>query len=216
MNRQFAFPHLFGCGLKILDPAKFKQEYNDQGSIQDEFVLTTPNSGTLMVWAESCLGLDAFHGMHRLGGWSPFRSGEVSITKRNGGQDTLYYKLGDNSDNDFAAPIDGRNASIQPWLKTVSLFAELALNLYILKCEEDMSLPHLAVRKMLHAEWGESDNIFASLLRQKGFDPKMLDHMVYIAWQRMIKLPLPVIFTYVHDEEVMMKIIDMSNSALRK
>ena len=152
MSRQFAFPHLFGCKLKILDPAKFKQEYNDQGSIQDEFMLTTPSYGTLMVWAESCLGLDAFHGMHRLGGWSPFRSGEVSITMCNGGLDTLYYKIGDNGDNDFAAPIDGRNASIQPWLQTVSLFAKLALNLYIRKCDEDSCYPHLVIRKMLHTK----------------------------------------------------------------
>jgi hypothetical protein len=212
----FAFPHLFGCRLEILDPVKFAQEYQNQGNIQDEFVLTTPNYGTLMVWAESCLGLDAFHRMRRLGGWSPFRSGEVSITKHNGEKHALYYKLGDNGDYDFAATIEGRNISIQPWLKTVGLFAELALNLYVRKCEEDMSHPHLAVRKMLHAEWGESDNNFASLLRQKGFDPKMLDQMVYSAWQRMIKLPLPAVFTYTKDEDVMMKIVEMSQNALRK
>ena len=205
-----AFPHLYDCSLKIMDPAKFEVDYPNQATTNDELVLTTPNYGTLMVWAESCLGLDAFRRMHRKGGWSPFRSGEVVITTPDGKQETFFYKLCDDGENDFASIVDGRTISIKPWLRTVSLFTKLALNLYILKCEGNMSwYPHVVVRKMLHSEWGESDNDFAYLLEKQGFDPKMLDQMVNDAWQKMIKLPLPAIFAYIHDEEVMAKMIDM-------
>jgi len=217
MMKHTAFPHLYDCSLKIRDPAQFVVDYPNQATINDAVVLTTPNRGTLMVWAESCLGLDAFQMMHRKGGWSPFRSGEVMITTPNGKQEMFYYKLGDDGEKDFAAIVDGRTISIQPWLRTVSLFAKLALNLYILKCEDDtLCYPHLVVRKMLHSEWGESDNDFAYLLVKQGFDPKLLDTMVKDAWQRMIKLPLPVVFSYIHDEEVAVKMIDMCSGALQK
>ena len=198
-----------------MDPTKFEIDYHNQATTKDEFVLTQPNHGTLMVWAESCLGLDTFQGMHRKGGWSPFRSGEVIVTT-DGVKEMFFYKLGDDGQNDFVSTVDGMTISIYPWLQSVSLFAQLALNLYILKCDEDRRYPHLVVRKMLHAEWGGSSDVFTSLLRQKGFDPKILDQIVYYAWRKMIKLPLPAVFAYIHDEDVRLKMIDMSQSALRK
>ena len=213
----FAFPHIFGSTLTIMDPDSFNTNYNNQATMDDEFVLMTPSNGTLLVWAQSCLRLGDFEGMHRIGGWSPFRSGEVPSRNHNDVKQTFFYKLGDDGVYDFKSATDGRKVSIMPWLQTVSLFAKLALNLYILKCEEDISChPHLVVRKMLHSEWGESDDIFTSLLRQKGFDPKILDQMVIDAWQKMIKLPLPTVFSYIHDEDVRLKIVEMSETALRK
>ena len=65
---------------------------------------------------------------------------------------------------------------------------------------------------MLHAEWGLSDNAFASILRQHGFDPKHLDQIVSTKWQQLLKLPLPSVFAYASDEDVRAKIMDLCAS----
>ena len=107
---------------------------------------------------------------------------------------------------------DGWSAPIEPWLHSVRLFAELALHLYVQKNTEEIAYPHLAVRKMLHAEWGSSDNAFASILRQRGFDPTHLDQIVSAKWQQLLKLPLPSVFAYASDEDVRAKIMDFCAS----
>ena len=129
-------------------------------------------------------------------------------------QNTFYYKLGDDNEWDVTANIDGRSVSIQPWLQTISIFAELALYMYVLKCEHTSSIPRLVILQTLYTEWGECDNAFAYALYEQGFNPKMLDDMVNKSWKKMIKLPLPNVFAYFHDDDVRLKIIDMCQRAL--
>ena len=215
MSTYLATPHLYGCELKVYNPTKFKKDYGNQGNKDDKFVLMEPRPTNLVVWANSCLGIGEFRAMHRRGGWSPFRSGEVMITSPNGETNIYNYKLGDDNEWDVTATIDPRTVSIEPWKKTVGLFAELALNLYVRALEANMSIPKLAVKQMLYAEYGECDNIFAYLLHQKGFDVKMLDEAIEKYWQKILKLPLPDVFAHINDDDVKLKIVDMTQNRLK-
>ena len=114
--------------------------------------------------------------------------------------------------------MDGRKICIKPWLETASLFAKVAVNLYMKKWKEDTICgPPVVVKRMLYAEWGECDDKFAWILYQNGFNPRFLDQMVDFTWQNMIKLPLPGVFVFFYDEVVTTKILEMAQGgALRK
>jgi len=204
-----ASPHMYGCELRLFDPERFRDDYDNHGTSGDKFVLMEPSPENLMMWAKSCLSIGEYKGLHRHGGWSPFRSGEVLVTKKNGEENVYNYKPGDDNEWDYIASINGRTISIQPWLHSINVFTKLALNLYVLKCEQESSIPHLMVLQMLYAEYGECNHDFAYMLYEKGFTPKMLDEIVHKKWQQMLKLPLPNVLTYFHDDHVRLKIIDM-------
>ena len=44
----FAFPHLYGYSLKIMDESKFKKDYDNQATSDDRFVLQQPSRDTLI------------------------------------------------------------------------------------------------------------------------------------------------------------------------
>ena len=209
MNMFVASPHMYGCELSMFDPLKFQDDYGNQGNTDDNFILMEPSPQNLVMWAKSCLSIGEFIGHHRHGGWSPFRSGEVLVTKRSGQRNIYNFKLGDDDEWDYITSVNGRTVSIQPWIRSINLFTKLALNLYVLKSEQEASLPHVMVLQMIYAEYGECDHDFAHMLYEKGFTPKMLDKVVQEKWIQMIKLPIPSVFMYCHDDDVRLKITDM-------
>ena len=216
MNTYLAFPNLYGCELQIFDEDKFRQDYYNQATVNDTLVLMEPGPEHLTEWAKSCLSIDEFKYMHRHGGWSPFRSGQVRVIRWSDEEETFSYKFGDDGEWDFSCTIDAGSVSIQPWLRTVRLFTSLALNLYVARLENSQSIPRLVLQRMLHIEWGECDEKFAYVLQQKGFHPRMLDDMVSKSWEMMLKLPVPEVFAYVHDDDVELKILDMTyNSSMK-
>jgi len=65
------------------------------------------------------------------------------------------------------------------------------------------------VLQMLYAEYRECNHDFAYMLYEKGFTLKILDEIVHKKSQQMLKLPLPNVLVYFHDDDVRLKIIDM-------
>jgi hypothetical protein len=213
-SQQVASPHLYGCKLKMQKRRHFQQEYPGQVSLRDECTLKEPDKATLMEWSQSCLGLGPFEGMYCFGGWSPFRSGEVYIKKFNRRKESFpaYFKLGDFGDYDFTSAVCPTTVSIQPWLKSVSLFARLALNqlVYAQRRNRGMNSPETVVRRMLHGEWGVKSTEFGNILEKNSFGQCDLDEIVDKTWTKMINLPVPAAYAYFDDAKVLQKILDIA------
>jgi len=149
MNMYLASPHMYGCELRLFDPEQFRDDYDNHGTPDDNFVLMASSPENVVMWAKSCLSIGEYKGMHRHGGWSPFRSGEVLVTNKMR-KHVYNYKLDDDHEWDYIASTNGRTILIQPWLHSTNIFINLVPNLYALKCEQESSLPHLMVPQMLY------------------------------------------------------------------
>ena len=213
-SQHVASPHLYGCKLRMRRRRHFQQEYPGQVSLRDECTLEEPDEATLMEWSRSCLGLDEFDGMCCFGGWSPFRSGEVYIRRANRRKQSsaAWFKLGDFGEHDFAAAVCPTTVSIQPWLKSVSLFARLALNqvVYDQRLNRGMNSPETVVRGMLHFEWEVKSTEFGNILEKNRFGQCDLDEIVDKTWTKMINLPVPAAYAYFDDTKVVQKIVDIA------
>ena len=213
-SQQVASPHLYGCNLKMHKRRNFQQLYPGQVCRRDECTLKEPDKATLMEWSQSCIGLGPFDGMDCFGGWSPFRSGTVYIKKFNRRKEShpAYFKLGDFGDCDFTSAVCPTTVSIQPWLKSVSLFARLALNqvVYDQRLNRGMNSPETVVRGMLHFEWEVKSTEFGNILEKNRFGQCDLDEIVDKTWTKMINLPVPAAYAYFDDRKVVRKILDIA------
>ena len=202
-----AFPYMYGAKLLVADPSSFAEDYVEIDPTSDHFVLKCPTKETLAYWAKTCLCVKEFFGDYRLGGWSPFRSGEVQFCSD--AKLSAYFKFGDDDRFDFHVQLRTTAIPLEPWLQSVQSFSNLAVFMAI----ADVSFPCLRVQQMLHAEWGGCARELAQALMQEGFRPAHLDNMVEASWLKAAKLPIPKIFEHWYDTDVQRLIVQLCRRA---
>lgn len=176
----FALPHQYGAEVHVRDMHTFSDDYGCQGDGVRRYIIVPPSETTLAEWAHSCLGLESYEGLHRSGGWSPFRSAEVAVERDNGQVEHFWYKLGEDG-HDFLSGSRPTDYTLHSWIDTVKTFARIALREFIRvsvgghhAASARLISPRAVIMKMLYTEWGSATDTFVELLSQTGIEPDML------------------------------------------
>ena len=158
-QRHLALPNQFGTKLFIRDAAAFRDDYGEQADESCDFVLIEPTTATLKEWAKSTLRVG--RGVHPCGGWSPFRSGQVSVRAGAGSRD-LYYKLGDHNAHDFASATHARDYGCTSWSHVLRRFIYISLETYMNEGERCAISPRQKIQKILYYEYGRTASFCVS------------------------------------------------------
>ena len=156
-GHHLALPNQYGTKLFIQDAAAFRDAYGDQADEESsDFVLIEPTTATLKEWAKSTLCVGPYRGLHPCGGWSPFRSGEVSVRRAATSPRDLYYKLGDNNTHDFTSATHARDYGCTSWSQVLRRFIYISLETYMNEGERCAISPRQKIAKMLYYEYGRT------------------------------------------------------------
>jgi hypothetical protein len=213
-----ALPHQYGAEVRIRDVRAFDEAYGGQGDGAVGYVIVPPSEKTLAEWARSCLGLESYKGLHRSGGWSPFRSAEVAVQRDNGQVEHLWYKLGED-DHDFLSRTRPTDYPLHSWVDTVQAFARVALREFVRASEDERLIsPRGAVMEMRYTEWGSATDTFFELLGRAGIEPAMLfEGVLKRAWDAMLSLPVPAALSFVTlDSEAQDTVITWARSTVER
>ena len=155
-GHHLALPNQYGTKLFIRDAAAFRDAYGDQADEEScDFVLIEPTTATLKEWAKSTLCVGPYRGFHPCGGWSPFRSGQVSVRAGAGSRD-LYYKLGDHNVHEFTSATHAREYGCTSWSQVLRRFIYISLETYMNEGERCTISPRQKIAKMLYYEYGRT------------------------------------------------------------